>query len=402
MRSGPRSVLVIASLVFLALGLLFSQVGPALDELANRSSTTLAQVGAIFTAIFLGSLLTQSIAGPASDRIGERPVLLAGLGLAVLGMTGVGLSRSLSLLLACAFIAGTGYGFIAVGTNLLVARAFVERSVSALNLTNLFFGIGAVCGPALGSAAVHAWNTALPALWLGVALMVILFVLIYFAAAGRSVARPSRAAGADTAQPTLYRSPLLWMLSAMLFMYVGLETAVGGWTTTYLQATASYRLESAALVVSGYWLALTAGRLVNSWLGIRRSAARVLLWSLAGAAAGGCLLAPTTGRPALTIAGVLVLGFSFGAIFPTGLAIVTSTFARDAGKAASMAQMGGSLGGMCLPWIVGLILVRVNPAAGMACIAAGTILMLLIYLGARRVRTGLAALDTPTEAVSES
>jgi fucose permease len=384
--------------------LLSSQLGPALAELANRTSSTLAEVGAIFTALFLGALLTQSAAGPASDRIGERPVLLTGLGLVAAGMTGVALSRTLPLLLACTVVAGLGFGFLTVGTNVLVARAFVQHSVSALNLTNLFYGLGAVAGPVLGSLAVRTWRTGLPALWFGIAMTVLLIPAVYLSSAGRlnaGHAARSEAAARRSGLPALYRSRLLWMLSAMLLVYVGVETAVGGWTATYLQATASYRLEAAALVVSGYWLALTAGRLVNSWLGIRLTADHVLLLSLGGAVAAACLIVASTGHAALTIAGVLLLGFSFGAIFPTGLAIITGAYAPAAGKAASVAQMCGSLGGMTLPWLMGLVLVGAGPTASMVCVAAGAIGMLLLYLGARRMTAQPAAFEAATETISE-
>ncbi len=386
MRS-TRIVLVIASLLFLALGVLFSQLGPILSELAGRTSTTLAEVGALFTALYIGSLLTQSVAGPLSDRAGERPVLLVGLAVAAAGMLGIASSRSLLMLLPCAFVSGLGYGFLTVGTNLLVARVFVERSVTALNLTNVFFGVGAISGPALASLALRTWGTSLPALWLGVALLVLLIPAVFLSPAGARRPHGSHAAGPAPAESVagLYRSPLLWTLSIVLALYVGLEAALGGWTTTYLQATAAMRLELAALVVSGYWLALTAGRLVNSWLGMRLTADRVMLLSLGGAVAGGCILALSTGTAALSIAAVLVVGFSFGAIFPTGLAIITGRFAAHAGKATSVAQAMGSVGGMTLPWLIGLVLTRASPAASMACVAAGIIAMFSCYLWARRL-----------------
>jgi fucose permease len=403
MRKSKQAVLVIASLIFLMLGVMFSQLGPVLAELASRTSTTLAQVGALFTALYIGSLLTQSVAGPISDRIGERPPLLVGLTLAALGVTGMVSSRSLLALLPCAFVTGLGYGFITVCTNLLVARVFVQRSVAALNLANVFYGVGAVIGPALAGLSTGRLDTGLPALLLGVALLVVMVPAVYFSPAGGRRPRQAASAQAPAVEsfsgptraprriPALYRSPLLWTLSVVLALYVGLEAALGGWTTTYLQATAGMRLESAALVVSAYWLALTLGRVVNSWLGTRLTADQVLLLSLGGAMAGGCILALGTGSLVLTVAGVLVVGFSFGAVFPTGLAIVTGTFAPDAGKAASVAQATGSVGGMTIPWLIGLILVRTGPRASMVSIAVGILAMLLCYLWARTLAARHAA-----------
>jgi MFS family permease len=168
MGKSSRSALVIGSLVFFALGLLMAQIGPVLAELSTRATTTLAAIGAIFTALFLGALLTQLTGGLVCDRVGERPVLLVGLGLACAGMLGIAFSRTLPLMLAWAFVAGLGNGCLTVSTNLMVARTFAERSVSALNLANVFFGVGSMAGPALASLALLYMGTGLPGLWLGV------------------------------------------------------------------------------------------------------------------------------------------------------------------------------------------------------------------------------------------
>src|SRR5512143_3705100 len=106
MRNRSGFALVIGSLIFVALGLLFAQLGPVLAELATRTVSTLAAVGAVFTALYLGALVTQSVAGGAIDRAGSRPVLLVGLVVTATGMIGIALSRSLAVLLAWACFSG--------------------------------------------------------------------------------------------------------------------------------------------------------------------------------------------------------------------------------------------------------------------------------------------------------
>jgi fucose permease len=77
------------------------------------------------------------------------------------------------------------------------------------------------------------------------------------------------------------RSAFLWSLGFLCFIYVGSEATVGGWSTTYLKGTTSLSIEIAALATSGFWLALTGGRVVGALLGSRITAQSLLKLCLA-------------------------------------------------------------------------------------------------------------------------
>jgi fucose permease len=363
---------------FFALGLITAALGPALPDLAANASSSLATIGAVFTALFLGSLIAQVVAGPLNDRLGQRPVLLAGIVLLAAGTCGIAASYALPLTLACAVMAGLGHGAVDVSTNVLIAEVFAARSASALNLLNVFFGVGAVAGPALAGLTLRAWGTALPALWLGAGLM-----LLQAPFARRLASAPGAAQHGDHAAPgaALLRSPLLWALGGLLLLYVGTETGIGGWTTTYMERTTAIGAAAAALVTAGFWLALTGGRVAGALLGARVTASTLLRLSLAGALAGAVLLAAGPGSAALTTAAVLLIGFCFGPIFPTALSIVTASFRRAPGTAASVAVAMGSLGGMLLPWVQGALLEHSGPSASVLLVAAGVLAMLLLDVG---------------------
>src|SRR5438874_9357578 len=90
MQPKPRLyILAVSCAILFGLGVLNSSVGPNLPEMAARNASSLATLGAVFTALFLGGLLSQLAAGPLNDRFGERPMLLAGLALPVLGSVGL-------------------------------------------------------------------------------------------------------------------------------------------------------------------------------------------------------------------------------------------------------------------------------------------------------------------------
>ena len=78
---------------------------------------------------------------------------------------------------------------------------------------------------------------------------------------------------------------------------------------------------------------------------------------------------------------MILIGFCFGPIFPTALSIVTATFRRAPGTAASVVVALGSLGGMLLPWIQGALLESRGPSSSVLLVAAGTLAMLALELG---------------------
>jgi fucose permease len=373
-----RGTMAASCMSFFALGVIDGALGLALPDLAANASSNLAAIGAIFTALFLGSFIMQLIAGPLNDRLGQRPVLLLGIGLLAAGICGVAISQALLLTLACALVAGLGHGAIAVSTNVLIAQVFAARSASALNLINVFFGVGAVTGPAIAGLTLRVWGTALPVLWLGAGLMLLQapFVL-------RLASAPSLAHHDDLAAPgvALLRSPLLWVFGGLLLLYVGTETGIGGWTATYMERTTTIGAAAAALVTSGFWLALTGGRVAGALIGARVSGGVLLRLSLAGALAGAVLLVLSPGNAALTVVAVLLIGFCFGPIFPTALSIVTATFRRAPGTAASVVVAMGSLGGMLLPWAQGALLESRGPDASVVLVAACSVAMLALELG---------------------
>jgi fucose permease len=380
-----RTVLVVACLVFLSLGMMTAAIGPVLPDLARQTGSDLATIGSLFTAIFFGALLAQVVSGPLGDRIGMGSVVIGGVAILAIGTLGITLSRALPLTLALALLAGLGHGAVDLGANVLIARVFNHQAVSALNLLNVFFGLGAFAGPATAGFALRTWGTGLPALWVSVAILLGLLPLLI------RVAIPMSGKGSSAASTAavngIYRSPLLWGLGLLILVYVGTENGMGGWITTYVERTTPLRIEQAALVAAGFWLALTAGRMVSAALGLRISSHSLLTASLLAASLGGLLLVFSAGEVFLTVMAVLVMGFSFGSIYPTTIALTTAVFDQGPGKAASVVAAMGSLGGMALPWLQGIILVRTGPAASSWFTAVASLLMLALVVTIRVVQS---------------
>ena len=375
---GPRATVIAGSFCYFALGTAIAAIGPALPDLAARTGSPLEALGGTFSAMFLGAVIAQLAAGPLGERFDQRPLLLAGLALFALGTLGYATSRALPLTLLCAWLAGLGQGTLVVGFIMLITRAYAGRGAAALNLSNVFFGAGDVAGPGLAGLALGAWGTATPALWIGAGLALVPAALVPWLQVGSQ----PRAAVAAGGRP-IYRAPLLWGLALFALLYVGTEISVAGWSAAYLLRTTALNPASAALITSGFWLAVTLGRVFGVVLGARLSPNRLLLLCLGGALGGGLLMLLSIGDASPTIAAVLLIGLFFGPIFPTTMALAADSFPDRPGSSVSIVSAMGSLGGMLLPWLQGNLLVRGGPSASALLVAFGTLAMLMLHVGRR-------------------
>src|SRR5689334_9612359 len=110
--------MVAACLSFASYGVISGAIGPNLPELAAHTGSSLAAIGSVLTALYLGAILALLVSGPAFDRLGQYPVLLTGAALLGLGVIGLTLGRSLPIVWAFAFITGLGHGALDLSGNL--------------------------------------------------------------------------------------------------------------------------------------------------------------------------------------------------------------------------------------------------------------------------------------------
>lgn len=349
-----KRIFYIACFSYFTFGILNASIGPLLEQLAVRNNVALVSIGGIFSALFFGSFAAQLVIGPFTDRLGQHRVFAVSLIILAIFLAAMSLSRTYPLTLALAFVAGTGFGTAVLAGNVLIGQLFQSNSVPALNWVNVFFGLGDVVGPLLVSFSLITWNDGNPALWfgsLGMVISALLMILFFFKTKLDAVGQGK----AENTHEHFRVSPFLLSLAGMIAIYVGSEAAIGGWTTTYLHSTTSLTIERAALATSGFWLALTLGRVMGAVLGSRISAVNLLKLCFGITMAGAIVYAASFGDEVWSIVAILIIGFGFGAIFPTIFSILTSSYKGASGKAATLLTASGSASGMLLPWLQGVI-----------------------------------------------
>lgn len=376
----PGSTIYLLAMIA-ALGSLATQlIVPALPELAHDLHSNAADVQIVIGGYLGGLGAGQLLAGPVADRIGRRPVLLAGLALYCLASVGAALAPVLPLLLGARLLQALGGAAGVVTARVLVSDIYGPKEAVAKQATLMAVVlISPALAPVIGGLASETagWRS----LFAGLAVAGLAGAVI----AARALPETRTAAGAGPSpglgagfaklvgNPDFLR-PAVGMLASTsaLYMYLG--------TTPFLLAR-EHGLSAHAI---GLCLMLTAstsiaGTFLVGRIEQRGDAMKVGVY-LNLAVALALLLFSLTGSNSLAgfLAITSALGIGAGISGPAGISRVIASQRGLEGTAASLAGAGQ----MLFAGLAMLLLGRLAPVSlrelAMALVAATGIAALAV------------------------
>ncbi|WP_404953433.1 MFS transporter [Streptomyces sp. 147326] len=331
-------------LAFVVIGALQALYGPAIPALRDEYGISPAVAGLSLSAHFAGALLGVLIYHLLRGRLTNRVLLGGSYVLMAVGAAVFAFSPSWALALAGTFVIGLGFGGIDYGLNQLFAVGFGHRGTAMLNLLNGHFGIGAIAGPALiGWLGADSY----PEIFVGAGVMSLLILVTLGGVAAREPA-PAPAEGVSAGGARVLQ--VIGVFIGVYVLHVAVETGVGGWEPTHLEAV-GYGAATAATATSAYWAAMTIGRFVAAPISLRWSAPSILLVCCLGMA--GFLLLATV--PALAPYAYFGVGLMIAPIFPTCLPWLNRAVPGVAGAGAYVIA-ASMIGGVAFPPLLGAVI----------------------------------------------
>jgi FHS family Na+ dependent glucose MFS transporter 1 len=369
---------------YVLLGLMLTCIGPSLDALKEQSGSSAEAIALLFTANSLGYIAGSLLAGRLYARIAGNRVLAAALLIMALLTASVPWTGSLWLLMVVFALIGVPLGLMDVGGNTLIVWLYRGEVPPYMNALHLSFGVGAFLGPLVIDRFAVATGNALTTFWLFAALMVPVAIwLARLPSPDSPVAAHATPGGLGTLRRHAW---LIALIALFFFMHVGAELAFGGWIYSYAQAAIGS--ESTARVVNSvFWGGLVVGRLISIPLALRLSPRATLQVDLLGAGASLALivLLPDS-TPALWI-GTIGFGVAIASMIPSSFNLAGSRMPITS-QVSSAFLVGGSLGSMTLPWVVGQLFepygrLWVMYVTGAAMLAALLLFGLIVWQGRR-------------------
>jgi len=262
--------MTIAGLLVAGMGL--ALLGTVKVPLARRLNIDEARVGGLVSLFGFTMILVILAAGFFTDLIGRQFMFIGGIVLMAIGLLVLASARRYVAALLAVLLLSAAWSMVVNVINVITPPAFLdpedipEKISYATNLGNVFFGLGAFLTP-LGAVFV------LRRLGLTTSLVILAGLVLVPAGLALGVDfsalnqnGDSAQAGAAVSTMSLLRDPVMWICAFALFFYGPLEASVAAWSTTYL-GEKGVSEGAASSLLSGFWLSFMAARLLTAlWL----------------------------------------------------------------------------------------------------------------------------------------
>jgi len=138
-------------------------VSPILPQYARSFGVSIPMVGFLITAFGFACIVMDIPAGRLADRLGRRPVLMAGPVLVIIGSIGCGFAGSFGQLVAFRFIQGVGSAVFT--TSAMVMAIDISTPANRGQMMSFYQGsllLGAGMGPIIGGYAAEYFGLRAP------------------------------------------------------------------------------------------------------------------------------------------------------------------------------------------------------------------------------------------------
>ena len=357
-------------LVFILLGLTLATEGPTLLKLAEHTSSEIDQISLIFFFGALGYLAGSYTSGRLYDRLPGHRLMSAMLVVLGIFIIFVPLATSLALLIGIVMVLGFAKGALDVGGNTLLLWLHNEKVGPFMNGLHAFFGLGAAIAPVIVARVLDASGDVHWVFWIFSIMAFPIALLVW-----RFPSPQARAVPAEQKEMGIPILPIAIMVACFV-LYVGAEVSYGNWIYAYAVKLGLYTEITANSLNSAFWGFFTVGRLLAIWISTRLRPLAILYLDFAGCILSMGLISLFRDSATMLWVGSILLGISYASIFPTFITLSEERM-HVTGTITGWFLVGGSIGGMILPVLIGQAFDRFGPVYMIAIVFATVLLNLL-------------------------
>lgn len=368
------ALLSIIYLAFVSLGLPDGVLGVAWPAMRLSLNQPLAAVGLLTITLTVCSFLSTLMSAAVLKKLGTGPLVMISGFLTGLALLGFSMVPSMGWLLVLAVPLGLGAGAVDAGLNHFVSAHYSSRH---MNWLHGCWGIGATLGPLIMGAALatQGWQHGfqmIAFLQLSLALVLLLSLSLWKRENAKPPLELQTKAMAARLKPV--STMATWLAPLAFLLYVAAEAGTGLWAASILVNSRGTPAATAALWVSLFFGAITAGRfavgLVANRLGNRRLVRLGILLAITGAVVFAIPALPVP----LSLAGLVLMGLGCAPIYPSMMHETARRFPPELSAKVIGRQVGLSyVGGAGVPAACGLLAAY----AGLALVMPALVLVLL-------------------------
>ncbi|MCX6984959.1 MAG: MFS transporter [Lentisphaerae bacterium] len=348
-------------------------------EFGGVQGLTNEQLGRLAGITFVGLVGGILVTGPLADRWGAKLFTLAGNGLIVLGLLGLGMSPDYGSVCIAVFVMGLGAGILDMVLSPIVCALQPHRRTSAMNWLHSFYCIGAVITVLLSALTLKlgmGWRTLSFVLALLPALVTVAFAFMEI---------PNLVtAGAERLRlRELIKIRFFHVALLAIFFGGAAELGLAQWLPAYAETTLGFSKWTSGLSLLFFSLSMTIGRISVGLMGNRVNPYTVLLICCGGSVFLflGCSFAPW---PGVALAACMLVGITGSCLWPSTLGVVADHFPRGGASMFGFLAALGNFGGVFMPWMVGVIADNSNLRWGLGSATLCPLFMIFLLLWMRK------------------
>ena len=366
MRQRPVSLLYVLFLAYFTFGMMYV-LGALTPEVIAQYNLSRFAAGFLGSAFYFAYTVCAIPTGMMMDRVGGRPIILAGVLLMGLGCLVVSNAHSYPLILAMVFAVGVGVTMLQTSGNPLIQQLDVPANYDRnLTLTIGFAGFGPFFAPFVLTyirSTGRPWQT----LYLFFAVVCLgALILLAFSKFPPRIQSAERVQWGKVGQ--LLRNPLILAYTFGIFFYVAAEVGTAFWIPKFFEDVHGVPATVASnpgaglmgrvfpslpsLIFALFWGLQGSGRLVSGAV-LKRFGSRNILRAFSVMALL-CLLVATFGSRTLTAVGFATCGLFSSVLFTLIFSGTINSFAENHGTISGV-LCTAVLGGALIPPLEGLV-----------------------------------------------
>ena len=357
-------LLIVIYIAFIGLGVPDSLFGTAWPAIYTDLNLPVSWASIVTIIVSCGTITSSLLSSWLISRFGTGKITAVSTLMTALALLGFSCSDSMLWLCLCAIPLGLGAGSIDTALNNYVA---LHYKASHMNFLHCFYGIGVSLSPYLMSLALSkgTWEGGYRAVfWFQLAIAALtalalpLWKKVRHAQNGEEAEETPRV----LSFPALMKMPKVRMACLVFIGYCALEYTCGTWGSTFLVNAKGAAADTAARMVTFYYVGLALGRFLSGVLaGLLHSRQLVKIGQMILLAAVVSLFLPLPF--AFCSVSLFFIGLGNGPIFPNMLHLTPELFGKDLSQAVIGTEMATSYIGVLLaPALFGLIAQNVTAA----------------------------------------
>ncbi len=364
-----NSTILLLFVLMTSMGFIASIRGPILPVIQDEFCISFNSIGILIFFTGLGGQISFFFSGFGINKYGTKSIIVLGLFLMIISLIGIKFTYSIFYFVFFYTLVSIAFGCVVLGLNTMGSQMKNVPLAVILNITNLFFGLGALLGPQYAKLMFvndFRWQSIFSYISIPMIILCLSTILIYKKHdKSDSIIIKNRDSIFNT-----FKNKLVWIFALIFAFCQILELGISSWLAIFLKEYYNFSEVLGADYISYFFMSFTIGRVVGGFFSERLGYINTVLYA---AMSGGLLvfLGIFMGK---SFAILIPISGAFVSIFyPTLAASVFDTFKKKGASFLGTITMIGGIINMTTNWIVGVVSDSYGILAGFLIVATSSI-----------------------------